>query len=732
MNYCDIPDYLLPRNLSEHISAGHDMNEELRNWKNDRIFTGCNPCYPVELFIALIEGEAEFLHHDESRKSSNAWCLINPPSDFDKTPAGLWKSKMSKKYENQSSPIKWADLKTDLLDAFGRHNPYSVTDKLAFIQSLTKGEVESFRTFLLRIQWVLKIVNEDRDLDTWTKLFFILGLNKEHQDVMVDKLEDKTAVELCDVIKNPEYIDPVKGYPVKVELADEEESLENLKSIKNRAHCGAFSGDDIDDLNSEEDEVKTFKKRSTSETGAKKSRSNINPCPECSEVFSSKAQLVEHVKDHLKPYYCGICDVSLTSPQEWDEHEESFHLGPCGICSVTINDLASMRKHHSKDHGKMQTLCPNCKVNIRYRTVNNHKCKKKSAIPSVARGTESRSLRRDLRTHVLKEGEKPAGVRSMTSHIMGMANGRTVWYCAYCLDEFSKFKDLRLHTHSAHEGKKYRCDICFECKSNKLDTIVIHKVQMHDVVTETFQLAKCTYDGCSFKSVRESALTLHIKMAHSEGFSGSTCGVCGKRFPSPSNAKFHVETVHMKIKRFQCELCDEKFLHHQKMKEHMREFHAPGGPLPKGLKQVVCPQCGIKLRNEFTLRTHTKRMHEDGVKPRECSICGKILSCGSSLRQHIITMHKKDNHFPCSKCNRKFPSKNRQKMHYKMAHMNFKPFKCGVCGNPYVRSKDCAIHIATKHENWPKEKANKDWKGLIQTHPALIRNVEPEDDLQQS
>ena len=37
--------------------------------------------------------------------------------------------------------------------------------------------------------------------------------------------------------------------------------------------------------------------------------------------------------------------------------------------------------------------------------------------------------------------------------------------------------------------------------------------------------------------------------------------------------------------------------------------------------------------------------------------------------------------------------------------------------------KDCAMHIAGKHDGWTKEKAAKEWRVLVESaHPALIKN----------
>ena len=46
-------------------------------------------------------------------------------------------------------------MKEDLLSAFGHRGVYSLEDKLHLIQSLTKADNETFKTFFFRIQWVM-------------------------------------------------------------------------------------------------------------------------------------------------------------------------------------------------------------------------------------------------------------------------------------------------------------------------------------------------------------------------------------------------------------------------------------------------------------------------------------------------------------------------------------------------------------------------------------------------
>ena len=100
-----------------------------------------------------------------------------------------------------------------------------------------------------------------------------------------------------------------------------------------------------------------------------------------------------------------------------------------------------------------------------------------------------------------------------------------------------------------------------------------------------------------------------------------------------------------------------------------------------------------------------------------------MLACKQTLRSHIFNMHQKEKHKECPKCGKTFADPYKMRLHIQTSHMNFRPFSCGVCSSSYVAVKDCAMHIAVKHDQWTKERAAKEWRSLVESaHPALIKN----------
>ena len=155
--------------------------EAANHWKNDRIFTGLSTGYPVELFVELIELEANHWNHDQTKMCKDAWCLISSDS---LCPAGMWKAGTASKYDLTVSEMTWADIKADLLAEFGQSEPYTLDQKLDLLQSLSKGETELYITFLFRVQWVLKCLGSYCSDKLLIKLLFLLGIRYGHYQVL--------------------------------------------------------------------------------------------------------------------------------------------------------------------------------------------------------------------------------------------------------------------------------------------------------------------------------------------------------------------------------------------------------------------------------------------------------------------------------------------------------------------------------------------------------------------
>ena len=76
---------------------------------------------------------------------------------------------------------------------------------------------------------------------------------------------------------------------------------------------------------------------------------------------------------------------------------------------------------------------------------------------------------------------------------------------------------------------------------------------------------------------------------------------CSKVFKTKFDLKWHTEKVHLKVRKFVCDICDKHFASKQNLKEH-RFIHT-------GQKPYKCDLCGQDFRQYSFLFIH-KRHHK--------------------------------------------------------------------------------------------------------------------------
>ena len=94
------------------------------------------------------------------------------------------------------------------------------------------------------------------------------------------------------------------------------------------------------------------------------------------------------------------------------------------------------------------------------------------------------------------------------------------------------------------------------------------------------------------------------------------CRVCGKIFSNQGNCNRHVETVHLKIKPFECPFCKNRFGQKIQLKGHVKVNHpniyddkCSGGFWEQA--PFKCPICKSRFRQECQLQEHARINHPD-------------------------------------------------------------------------------------------------------------------------
>ncbi|GAB0098306.1 Zinc finger C2H2 superfamily [Sergentomyia squamirostris] len=195
------------------------------------------------------------------------------------------------------------------------------------------------------------------------------------------------------------------------------------------------------------------------------------------------------------------------------------------------------------------------------------------------------------------------------------------------------------------------------------------------------------------------------------------CKICGKIFTSKHNARDHIEGVHMKRMKYECDICRAKFclsstLYRHKeihtdeefncdicdrtfktrtyMKTHRKSHFSTNDIIRQPVPPVPeCHICGQKTKNISMLNKHLKIHNED--RPYKCDICGKGFTRGESLKDHHRS-HTGERPFPCRICLKAFRYRTHLSRHI-LIHTGEKRHVCSVCHKAYSQSYGLTIHM---------------------------------------
>ena len=190
------------------------------------------------------------------------------------------------------------------------------------------------------------------------------------------------------------------------------------------------------------------------------------------------------------------------------------------------------------------------------------------------------------------------------------------------------------------------------------------------------------------------------------------CEKCGKSFLKPCKLKLHVETVHLKLKKFKCSHCDECLASSVALKYHIvrkhqdhcdyscedcdRSFKTQSG-LDQHLnvhdkgKTFVCQECNMELKHRTLFKNHMKK-HEM-MKDTTCKFCHKTYPTHQKMKEHFYNTHRKNPMLRCSFCTKKYFQQVTLDKHLAVHSILI----CDFCGfkqvNKELMTKHILIHL---------------------------------------
>ncbi|KAG4073198.1 hypothetical protein HA402_002587 [Bradysia odoriphaga] len=166
------------------------------------------------------------------------------------------------------------------------------------------------------------------------------------------------------------------------------------------------------------------------------------------------------------------------------------------------------------------------------------------------------------------------------------------------------------------------------------------------------------------------------------------CPICGKSFNAKNENGYQKHMFHHdpsigKIKFYQCELCDRKFLGKRSLEEHIN-FHL-------NIRKYQCEveTCKKSFIYEQSYKNH-KKLHLG--KDFECSLCGKQFITSTNLKYHLTRAHQGVKKYACDQCDKSYFTLQHLKVH-QLSHLEKKAYTCDVCNRGITHYASLLSHM---------------------------------------
>ena len=294
--------------------------------------------------------------------------------------------------------------------------------------------------------------------------------------------------------------------------------------------------------------------------------------------------------------------------------------------------------------------------------------------------------------------------------------------------------DLSLHVADAHPASEdeetnilltenLQCQECPFVGKTRGD-LIGHKVKLHGQkakVRKQYSSIEYKCSDCDFIAIGTRKLTNHALDVHKKILKinknprvnmksdsltlvkDQVCRHCPYATAYKYNLRKHENAVHLKEKKFKCNLCEYTTYYSTMLRTH-KIRHVKLGRDNIKRKKINCPECNFNTLSDIKMRQHKKKAH--GIPYNfMCNICGRDFYLRSQLKRHERTHNKIQDDQKCDfnssetdgQCDFQTSSDKNMRKHKKITHRIPYYFMCNICGHDFSMKSRLMHHQKVHH-----------------------------------
>ncbi|CAK1554424.1 unnamed protein product [Leptosia nina] len=382
-------------------------------------------------------------------------------------------------------------------------------------------------------------------------------------------------------------------------------------------------------------------------------------CTICGMKFFSNYELQEHNIKHggARIYQCDVCESNDAASDEMETRKDNArnikdldaikarkknailllehttlcpfrwmkNLYLCFYCDQQFTDPAVLRHHNFIDHNCVK----NADIKYAMSKLKRHELVKVDITDACCKMCHEPSPNLNkLKRHLVADHKKTLNDVS-THEVLPFKVTKDSFNCALCENKFDEFKTLNQHMNTHFQN--------FMCEQCGIGFITPERLRTHAFSHESgsFPCESCDKIFRSMNAKNEHFANVHKQVKRHR------CPHCPEAFRNYFQKNKHIATIHgLKLKEFKCNVCPKVFTTSGKLGVHIRTVHLK-------MKRHACSLCEWKFYSKSELKEHMVR--HGGERKYNCAVCKKAYARKYTLREHM-RIHENDRRFVCSYC----------------------------------------------------------------------------------